>query len=424
MNRISSKISSKQQFIITATIIGTTLGWFEFALFGMMASLLIDIFLPKVFLGSSFLYPFLMILSVIARPIGGIVFGKIGDKQGRKFALLRTVGFMVVPLLLTAVLPSYRQIGYTALILLAFIFLLQGFSLGGEFPGSAVFLIESAHQKMKGYFGSWIYFGVYIGMFLAAGDIYLLRSKLSLVDLEEWGWRISFFISALVAIIALFSRRLLRETPFFQKAKEFGHLDKTPIFDIFHKYKKMLLYGMGLVALETVGFNSLILFSTEYFTNALGLPLAQISLIHFVTIFVLIITTPLAGKAAIRLGSKRLARWAIYGMLITALPAYILLSQKILWVILTCQGVLAVFLAFYLSNLPTILCSLFPVEVRYSGVATSMNFSILIFASIGIIFITLISKQNSSPLWPGLYWISGALISLWSLNKITEQHHK
>jgi MHS family proline/betaine transporter-like MFS transporter len=414
------KISSKQQFIITVSIVGSALEWFEFSLFGMMASLLIQYFLPKTFWESALFYPFLMILSTIARPIGGFVFGKIGDRQGRKFALVRTVGFMIIPLFLTAILPSYERIGLTALFLLAFIFLLQGFSLGGEFPGSVVFLIESAKQKMKGYFGSWVYFGAFVGMFLAALEVNVLTSNLPKRELVEWGWRLSFLLSAVIATALLFFRRLMHETPFFLKAKEFGHLDKEPLFDAFHKYKKPLFYGMMLLVLETVGFNFLVLFSSAYYQKTLHLHLSQITVIQLTTIFILAVITPLAGKASIRFGSKRLAKWAAFGILFTAFPLYYLICQGILWMIVLSQAILAVFLAVYLGNLPAMVCSLFPIEVRYSGVATVMNISVTIFASIGILIITLFINNSNTPLLPSLYWVGGTLLSLWGLTRVKD----
>jgi MFS family permease len=239
--------------------------------------------------------------------------------------------------------------------------------------------------------------------------------------LEKWGWRLSFLMSALIAAAALFFRRHLHETRYFQNAKEFGHLDKEPLFDTFHKYKYALLHGIGLLVLETVGFNLMILFSSVYFQQAVHLPLNQVTIIQLVTIALLLIVTPLAGKASIYLGSKRLAKWAVWGMLLTVFPIYYLISSQILWVILICHGILAVLLATYLGNLPALTCALFPVEVRYSGVATAMNLSITIFASIGIVIITLLINTSSSYLWPSLYWIGGALLSLWSLSKVKEK---
>ncbi len=419
-----AKITTKQQFIITATCIGSTLEWFEFALFGMMAPFLIGLFLPNVPWAASILYPALLILSIIARPIGGFVFGRMGDRKGRRFALLRTIAFMIVPLLITALLPSYQQIGITALALLIFVFILQGFSLGGEFPGSAVFLIESAKPHAKGYFGSWIYFGAFLGMFLAALEVFVLGNHVSEEAFVEWGWRFTFFLSAIIATFALILRRMLRETHFFEEAKEYGHLDKEPLFDTFHKYKKALLYGIGLTAMETAGFNLLILFSTPYYHTTLGLPFSDVTSIQLATIFILVVATPFAGKASMHFGSKHLARWALYGLLVIAIPVYYLISFKQFWLILAGQGIIAILFAAYISNLPALICSLFPVKVRYSGVATAMNLSVTIFASAGIIFITLFLKQNTLPLWPSYYWIAAALLSLLSLSHVKEPHHE
>ncbi len=418
------KISAKQQFVITATCIGSTLEWFEFALFGMMAPFMIDVFLPTGTQATTLIYPSLLTLSIIARPIGGFVFGRMGDRKGRKFALLRTIVCMIIPLLVTALLPSYNQIGITALFLLAFVFTLQGFSMGGEFPGSAVFLVESAKRNTHGYFGSWIYFGAFLGMLLAAIEVHVLNNYVSHEAFVEWGWRFTFFLSALIATFALFLRRMLHETHFFEEAKEYGHLDKEPLFDTFHKYKKALLYGIGLVCMETAGFNLLILFATPYYTKTLNIPYNQVTIIQLFIISLLVIVTPFIGKASVRIGSKRLSKIALYGLILTPLPIYYLITYKIFWMILVGQGIIAIFFATYISNLPALICSLFPVKVRYSAVATAMNLSILIFAILGIALITFFIHHSDSLLWPSYYWIGASLLSLLCLTRVKEPSHE
>ena len=226
----SHRITSKQRFIILATILGNSLEWFDFILFGMMAPFFISLFFPESLGKSPYLYPGLMALVAIARPIGGFIFGTLGDKKGRKVALVRTICFMIIPLFLAALLPSYEEIGVTAAFLFVLMFLLQGISLGGEFPGAVVFLIESAKKETLGYIGSFAYLGIFIGIIFAMIEVNLFHTEVTPEGLRAGAWRLPFFLSGIVGVVVLLLRRILRETPFFEKAKHYGCLLKRTSF--------------------------------------------------------------------------------------------------------------------------------------------------------------------------------------------------
>ncbi len=416
---MADKLSPKQRFIVSATVIGNALEWFDFTLFALMAPLITKIFFPER--ASSVLYLVLMFVVVaIARPLGGVVFGYIGDRTGRKSALFETIVLMTIPIFLIAVLPSYEKIGISATIGLAFILIFQGFSLGGEFPGTLVFLSESSSQKMKGYMGSWSYFGIFLGMFFAATDFYLLNTEMPLSDLEDWGWRLPFFIGGVVGIVSIFLRRLLRETPFFQEAKQFGYLVKEPILYALHKYKKMILQGIGIFILDTVGFNLILIFSSSYLQSVIGLSSQESFQINLFTIAVLLVCTPLMGKLSIRIGTKRMARWAALGMLLAAFPAFLCMGLSGFGSALICQGVLAFLLAGYLSNLPALICSLFPVEVRYSGTSLAINLAIGVFGALGPLIMSYVIIELKMPILSAIYLSLGAAIALFTLSTMKE----
>lgn len=414
-------ITNKERFIILATILGNSLEWFDFILFGMMAPFFITLFFPQSLAKSPDLYPALMAIVAIARPIGGLIFGTMGDKKGRKFALIRTVCFMMIPLFLAAFLPSYQEIGVAAAVLFAFMFLLQGISLGGEFPGAVVFLIESAKKKRLGYIGSFAYFGIFIGIFFAMIEVSLLTTQVSPENLRAGEWRLPFFLSGMVGVVVLLLRRLLRETPFFEEAKHYGYLLKEPLFNTFHKYKRMILIGMGLMVMDTVGFNLVLIYSSFYNTSILYLPYLQSTLLQLFTIALFLATTLISGKLSDNLGIGRFAKWVLWTLFFLASPIYILMDLKIYWLLFVTQGILAILIASYFSVLPILVSSLFPIEVRYSGTATAMNFAIAIFGGIGpFIMVRLIGKFQS-PVWPSLYLMIGCALSIFSLAQL---HHQ
>jgi MFS transporter, MHS family, proline/betaine transporter len=418
---IPNRTTPKQRFIILATILGNSLEWFDFILFGMMAPFFINLFLPQSLGKSPYLYPGLMAIVAIARPIGGFIFGTMGDKKGRKVALVRTICFMIIPLFLAALLPSYKESGLVAAFLFVLMFVLQGISLGGEFPGAVVFLIESAKKKTLGYIGSFAYFGIFIGMFFAMVEVNLLNTEVSPEALRAGEWRIPFFLSGMVGIVVLLLRRLLRETPFFEEAKHYGCLLKEPLFNTFHKYKKMIFIGMGLMVMDTVGFNLVLIYSSFYSTSVLQLSYFQSMVLQFFTIILFLVTTLFAGRLSDYVGIHRFAKWALWTLFLLASPIYILMGWKIYWLLFLTQGVLAVLIASYFSVLPVLVSSLFPIEIRYSGTATAMNFAIAIFGGLGPFIMVRVIGQFQSPIWPSLYLMIGCAISLFSLACVRNQ---
>ena len=420
----SKDVSSKQQFVIAATIIGNALEWFDVTLLSLIAPLIITIFLPKGSFSTSLFSVLMFVLLAIARPIGGLVFGYLGDKMGRRAALLKAIILMTIPIFLIAILPSYSKIGVSATIVLALILFIQGFSLGGEFPGSLVFLTESSNEKNQGYVGSWGYFGIYLGIFLAAVEIYLLRTEMPPKSFDQWGWRIPFFFAAVIGLTGICLRRLLHETTYFRKAKQYGYLVKEPILDALHKYKKNIFQGIGLFILDTVGFNLVILFSSAHFVHTMKLSYASAYRVNLCTLVIFLISTPLFGKLSMRIGCKRLAKWTIYGLLLLAFPLYFIMATKLLWTIYLGQGLLAILLAAYFSTLPALICSLFPPEVRYSGTSIVINAAVGIFGAAGPLIMTYFVIGTGIRVLPSLYLVIGSLISLYTLFTIKDERRK
>jgi MHS family proline/betaine transporter-like MFS transporter len=410
------KYSSKLQFVVGATIVGNMLEWFDFALFGMMAPLFATLFFSKE--DASVDLPFLFFaLSAAARPIGGIVFGYMGDRLGRKTALLRTIVLMTIPIFLIGILPSYVQIGGAATVFLAIFCFFQGFCMGGEFPGSVVFLVESSPPKLRGYIGSWAYFGVLFGMCLGAVDIYILNQSLSASDFKAWGWRLPFFFGAILGLIGIFLRRLLHETPLFQEAKTASQLVNKPFTASLQKHKKELLQGLGIMVADAVGFNLIIVFCTSYFIHHLHLSAKLSFLLNAYTVIVGMLAIPLAGKLSSRIGPVRLIQMALAALFFGALPLYLLIASGTIFWIFIGQGLLVALLASYLCNLPAIICKLFPTEVRYSCCALIINFSVAIFGGTTPLLINYLLDKTEWHFMPALYLMVAAVISFYSLKK-------
>jgi MHS family proline/betaine transporter-like MFS transporter len=253
----SQSIMKRLRFSILATVLGNTLEWYDLALYGLLAPLFATLFFPASSDFSFFSHPFIFLaIGGVARPLGALFFGVIGDRYGRKTAMIASIVLMVLPVLLIGGLPTYAQIGFTATILLALVPFIQGFCAGGEFSGSIVFLSETAPPKLRGATSSWAVFGFLIGMLLGAIDIYLLENHLSPEQFEAWGWRIPFLFGGFLALFAFFLRRMLHETPVFLHAQERGETAKSPIIEALKQHKKQVLQACGISFLDAVAFNT------------------------------------------------------------------------------------------------------------------------------------------------------------------------
>lgn len=407
----------KLQFIITATVLGNLLQWFDFSLFGIMLPLFMKLFFPTE---DHVIFFILFALGSVARPIGGIVFGYLGDTIGRKAAFVRTILFMTIPIFLVALLPTRQEIGMIAGVFLLILYLFQGFCVGGEFPGSIIFLTESAPPRLRGYLGSWAYFGVSLGMLLVAVDVYQLSENLSFEALRQWGWRIPFFMGATVGVIGVFMRHFLKETPIFSEAKDVGHLVKKPFFYTLQKHKRALLKGMGLYILDSLGFNILLVYSNFYFLDQhnLGLPLTfRINIFCLITSLIFF---PLMGRFGNAIGNIRLAKWASAFVFLFAFPLYVLISQDQIYLIYLGQGLLNILLVTYVCNMPMILYNLYPTEVRYTCLGIVINFTVAIFGGTAPIIMHVLLHRTHISTAPSFYLMIAALLAFWILHTLKE----
>jgi MHS family proline/betaine transporter-like MFS transporter len=409
------RYSSRLQYAILATIMGNMLQWFDFSLFGMMLPLFMELFFPNK--DASFFFVFFAI-GGMARPIGGLVFGYLGDTSGRKAALVRTILLMTIPILLVALLPSYKNIGVMSGVLLAGLYIFQGFCVGGEFPGSIVFLEETAPAGQRGFIGSWSYFGVILGMFLVSVDIYELNHRMSPENLVNWGWRLPFYMGAAIGVVGILMRVFLHETPVFKEAQLIGHLVKKPLLDTLRKHKRILLKGLGIYILDAVGFNVILIFSSYYYFEHHHLSMVQAFKINVLSVFFILILIPIMGKFGNWIGNHRLAKAASICMFLFAYPLYLLIGTNAILAIFIGQTLLLFFLAAYVCNMPVILFQLYPTEVRYTCVGIAINFSVAIFGCTAPFVTHYIIKLSNHPSVPGIYLMLAGLVAFLILRTI------
>ncbi|RYE12196.1 MAG: MFS transporter, partial [Rickettsiales bacterium] len=314
----------------------------------------------------------------IMRPLGGILFGYIGDNFGRKCSLILSILLMAIPTSMIGILPTYEKIGILAPIFLTIIRLLQGLALGGGFSGCIAFTIEHAPNNKRGLAGSASVFSMCAGILIGLAVATLFSKVLSTEDYESWGWRIPFIISLFIGLIGFYMKNL-DESPQYLKAKKENLLSKSPLREILNNYKIELIIAISIYLTVTVPFYSLMIFMNSYMSKILNQPMSDALIMNSISIIVLMIILPYSSSLSDRIGRKPILVFSSIAFIILTYPIYRLLMIDGFIYPLIGQVIFAIIISFYIAPVPAILVELFPTNVRFIGIALSYNLSAAIF---------------------------------------------
>ena len=369
---------------ITAAALGNAIEWFDFGVYGFLAYVLGKVFFPEASPGvqlvaslATFSVPFLV------RPVGGIFFGILGDKFGRKKILAVTIIIMSVSTFAIGLIPSYATIGIWAPILLLIAKLAQGFSVGGEYTGAAIFVAEYAPDSRRGFLSSWLDFGSIAGFVLGAGVVVLITALLGDARFESWGWRIPFFIAGPLGILGMYLRHALDETPTYQKHADTLEgqsepVEKESLITIIRNNTKSVFLCIGIVILTNVTYYMLLTYMPSYLSHSLGYNADHGVLIIIAIMIGILFVQPIVGLLSDRFGRKVFIKIGSIGMLIGAIPAFYLINTGNVALIFLGLVFLALMLSCFTGVMASILPAIFPTKVRYSAMATAFNISILV----------------------------------------------
>ncbi|MBI3800162.1 MAG: MFS transporter, partial [Deltaproteobacteria bacterium] len=292
------------QRLIVAGIAGNVMEWYDFAVYGYFAQTIGQHFFPSKDPVASLIAAFgVFAAGFLMRPFGGLVFGHIGDKIGRKAALTLSVIAMAVPTFLIGILPDYAQMGVAASVLIVVLRLVQGLSVGGEYTTSVVFLVEGAAPNRRGLMGSWSVFGAVAGILLGSAVGALLTSVLSSETVSAWGWRVPFLLGLAVGLSGLYIRRQLPEAP-VQPSNE--KPVTSPIVEAFRSEWRALLRVAGFNILNAVGFYMIFVYVVTYLKQIVHIQAAQALDINTINMVILLLLIPAAGALSDRVGRKPL----------------------------------------------------------------------------------------------------------------------
>ncbi|MGA7205562.1 MAG: MFS transporter [Specibacter sp.] len=399
--------------VITASFIGNFVEWFDYAVYGYLAATIATAFFPTADKHTGLLLTFgVFAISFFVRPLGGFVWGQIGDKMGRKNALSLSILIMSGATFAIALIPGYNTIGLGAPILLLVVRVVQGFSAAGEYAGASAFLVEYAPPNRRGIYAAVVPASTAAGLLLGSLIAALLSITLTPGQMNEWGWRLPFLLAAPMGLIGRYIRTKLEDTPAFRALAAEDNAIKAPVAALFKDHWRPLLLAVGAVLLNAVGFYVILSYMPTYLNEELGFGAAESFLATTIALLTYIGFIFLTGMASDKFGRKRVLITASVLFIVLTVPAFMLLDTGNFLVILLVQILLGGMLTLNDGTLPSFLAELFPTRVRYSGFAVSFNLSNALFGGTAPFVATLLIATSGSKLAPGWYLMAAALISL------------
>lgn len=403
---------------VGAAALGNAMEWFDFGVYGYIAVTLGKVFFPEGNATAQLLATFATFaVAFLVRPIGGAVFGPLGDRYGRQKVLAATMVMMAAGTFSIGLIPSYERIGLWAPALLLAARLVQGFSTGGEYGGAATFIAEYAPDRRRGLLGSWLEFGTLGGYIAGAGVVTALTTFLSEAQMLSWGWRVPFLAAGPLGLIGLYLRLKLEETPAFQAyADELDRREREKpagsLRELVSVHWRQLLKCVGLVLVFNVTDYMLLTYMPSYLTVTLGYPEAKGLLLILVVMAVMMPLNVAGGYLSDRLGRRPMIMGACGALLLIALPCMLLVGSGHTALVLAGLLAMGVALACFTSSMPSTLPALFYTPVRYSALSIAFNVSVSLFGGTTPLLTAWLVERTGDPLVPAYYLMAAAGIGL------------
>lgn len=343
------------------------------------------------------------------RPVGGAIFGHIGDKFGRKKVLTLSISLTSIPAFIIGIVPTYNQIGVTAPIILIVCRLAHGMCIGGESAGILVYVLEKSNKKRANYVGSVLCSVSFAGILLGAA----IGAFFTQEAMPEWGWRIPFLISILLAFYGYFFRRRLAETAVFKAAK--APIARVPLIEVMKKSKRNILCTSGLGAACSVPYHAFTVYANSMLTLKLGIPVPQAIVCNMAILSLLTIILPFVGMWADRVGNVKLMYASMAGISILSYPVFRLMGSESLPAIILGQVILALVYSGFLASISAFLITLFPVRTRSTGIGVAYNFGNSIFGGTTPFIAAKLVELTGSAASPAIYLLFAGLLGIGSL---------
>ncbi|MFY1663106.1 MFS transporter [Pseudomonas sp. Pseu.R1] len=414
-----STMIAKRAAMASAT--GTAVEYYEFSIYGYMATIIAPLFFPSGNSTAALLATLAVFgIAFVVRPIGGIVLGRLADRFGRRNVLLSTVIGMGLATALIGVLPTAAQIGIAAPILLVLLRLCQGFFAGGEVVGAAAFVAESSPNGRRGFFGAFTPVGVAIGGATGAIVCGVTTGLLDAEQLQNWGWRIPFFLSIPLVVFSFYMRHNVEETPEFRAFLAKDKPPVAPIREVFSLDLPSLLRVIVFAFAQNAGYFIGMVFMNIYLTTYLHFEKTKVYWLIAVISLCMAAMMPFWGGLSDRIGRKKALTIGFVGYVVLVVPMMLLMGSGSFWI-----AALAMFIAtlpmpvVQSVGYPTY-AEQFPTRVRYTAMAISINVGAILGGGLTPYVVTSLIGSTSNLLWPGYFMGGAALLALIALTTLRD----
>ena len=398
---------------VRGAAIGNTVEWFDFAIYGFLATYIAEKFFPSGDETAALLNTFAIFAAAFfMRPLGGFFFGPLGDRIGRQKVLALVILLMSGSTFAIGLVPSYDTIGVFAPLLLLFLRCLQGFSAGGEYGSGACFLAEYASDKHRGFVVSFLVWSVVVGFLLGSLTVTGLETVLSEGAMDSYGWRIPFLIAGVLGAVGLYIRLRLGDTPEFEALRDEGEVASSPLKEAVTTSWRPILQIAGLVVIHNVGFYIVFTFLPSYFTKTLGFTKTDAFVSITVASLVALILIPPLGALSDRIGRKPLLIAGSLAFAVFAYPLFLLLNTGSLAAAIAAHAGLAAIESVFVCASLAAGAELFATRVRSSGYSIGYNVSVALFGGTAPYVATWLVARTGNELAPAYYVIVAALVTL------------
>jgi MHS family proline/betaine transporter-like MFS transporter len=418
----ASGVRGARKAVLAGTI-GNVVEWYDFAIYAYSVSVIAALFFPAGNETAALLSTLAIFgVTFLARPLGGVIFGHVGDRVGRRSALAASVLLMGGATVLIGLLPTYGQVGHLAPVLLLVCRLAQGFSLGGEFTGATSFITEYAPENRRGFWASLSPSASLLAYIGGALVVLAVASSLPESAYNSWGWRIPFWVAGPLAAAGLYLRLRIEETPAFRALESDEGVDRAPIREAVSGYLRQIALLVGIATLNAVAFYIAAGYFVTYLTETVGLDRMTAFLSNSAALMVYVLLAPLFGFIGDRFGRRPMLFAGCVGMILLSVPGFLLAGSGGLLAATLGQAMIVLPLVIVASAVTVTMVELFPTRVRYSGASLGYNVAYTIFGGTAPFVGAFLVASTGSLIAPAVYLAAIAIVVLPVIFKLPETY--
>ncbi|MEV4810938.1 MFS transporter [Micromonospora avicenniae] len=400
---------------VAATAVGNMIEWFDFGVYSFTAVTIGRVFFPEASQSAQLLSSLATFAAAfIVRPLGGIFFGPLSDRVGRKRVLVLTVVTMSLGTFAVGLLPGYAQVGVWAPVLLLAARLVQGFSTGGEYGSAMTFVTEHSPDRRRGFVASWLEFGTLTGFVLGASLVTLLTAVLSSADLDSWGWRIPFLVAGPLGLVGLYLRLRLAETPAFEHLENRAPARSTglrkEVGELVRNQRRPLLVCLGLVLVLNVPSYVITAYLPSYLSAQLGFSQNESLIVVVVVLVVLMVLLNFAGRLSDRIGRRPVMMTGCVLLVVLSVPAFLIIQQRTLVAVFLGTLLIGLMYLCFDSTEPDTLPTLFPTRLRAGALSITYNISTSLFGGTTPLIAAALVDTTHSLIAPAFLLLAAGLV--------------